>query len=595
MHCRHLASTLAALITSFAAQSATTPAGPTDPLSTVAERSGFVRTGRYDEVHNLCHAFQAKFPGKARCFSFGATPQGRPLWALAASDDGVVTAAQARARNRPVILAQGGIHSGEIDGKDAGFLVLRELLSDRRNAAALRAVTLVFVPVFSPDGHERFGRWNRPNQVGPEEMGWRTTAQNLNLNRDYTKADAPEMQAMLRLLNEWDPAVYVDLHVTDGAQFEHDVAIMSEPREGGDREVARLADAIRDSVIDRLTSQGSLPLPYYPAFDVADDPSSGITVAPGLPRFSTGYWGLSNRVALLIETHSWKDYPTRVRATANVLRALLDLASHEASDWHATLRRADQRARELAGSTYPLSFDVTSEVRWVDFRGYAYERTPSAISGTLMTRYDPSRPLVWRMPIKDQVRVTVTTNVPRGGYLLPSEVATWLLPRLKDHGIRYQPIPTSSAPLNVQAWRASGVSTAPQTFEGRTLFALKGSWAVEQRVLAPGTVLVPIAQPKARLVMALLEPEAPDSYAAWGFFATAFEKKEYMEAYVAERVAEEMLAGSEALRREFAQRLAADKTFARDPDARLEFFYRKHASWDQRYNLYPIHRLDQSP
>ena len=94
-------------------------------------------------------------------------------------------------------LIQGGIHAGEIDGKDAGFLALREALDGKAAPGALDRQVLVFVPVFNVDGHERFGRWNRPNQRGPEEMGWRTTAQNLNLNRDYVKADAPEMQAML--------------------------------------------------------------------------------------------------------------------------------------------------------------------------------------------------------------------------------------------------------------------------------------------------------------------------------------------------------------------------------------------------------------
>jgi murein tripeptide amidase MpaA len=98
-------------------------------------------------------------------------------------------------------------------------------------------VTFVFVPVLNVDGHERFGRWNRPNQVGPEEMGWRTTAQNFNLNRDYVKADAPEMQAVLRLMNEWDPILFADLHVTDGAQFEQDVAYNVAPTYVGDDEL----------------------------------------------------------------------------------------------------------------------------------------------------------------------------------------------------------------------------------------------------------------------------------------------------------------------------------------------------------------------
>ena len=153
-------------------------------LSTVAEQSGFRETGRYAEVEELCRAFAARYPKQVRCSDMGISPEGRTMWAMAASNDGTLTPEQARKHNRPVIVVQGGIHAGEIDGKDAGFRFLRELLQDKERGAALDAVTLVFVPVFNVDGHERFGRWNRPNQAGPEEMGWRTTAQNLNLNRD---------------------------------------------------------------------------------------------------------------------------------------------------------------------------------------------------------------------------------------------------------------------------------------------------------------------------------------------------------------------------------------------------------------------------
>lgn len=593
MHRRIFAAVFAALMLNYPAEGAFAADPQPDQLGTLAEASGFLRTGRYEEVDRLCHAFESRFSSQVKCFSFGTTPENRPLWALAVSGDGLLSAEQARAHKRPVILVQGGIHAGEIDGKDASFLVLRELLTESRNAATLRAVTLVFVPVFNVDGHERFGRWNRPNQTGPEEMGWRATAQNLNLNRDFAKAEAPEMRAMLKLLNEWDPVVYIDLHVTDGAQFEHDVAVMSEPRENGDSEVAALAANIRDSINAKIAKQGSLPLIIYPAFDIGDDPSSGITATPGLPRFCSSYWGLRNRVGLLVETHSWKDYPTRVRVTANILRALFDSASREASKWQATLQRADQRALKLAGSTYPLSFAATDDVRWMNFRGYAYERVPSAISGTLMTRYDPSRPLIWRMPVKDKVSVVAKADVPKGGYLVPPAVATWLVPRLEDHGIRSQPYAATDAPVSVQTWRASEVKIAPQTFEGRTVFELKGSWANESRALPSGMVFVPAAQPKVRLAMALLEPNAPDSYAAWGYFASAFERKEYMEGYVAEQVGERMLAENAELRKEFMQRLATDQAFARDPAARLDFFYRKHESWDERVNLYPVYRLDR--
>src|SRR5207237_5800565 len=163
------------------------------------------------------------------CLGFGRTPEARPMLALIASRTGALTPEAARKKGLPVLLVQGGIHAGEIDGKDAGFLALREALENRAAKGALDRQVLVFVPVFNVDGHERFGRWNRPNQRGPEEMGWRATAQNFNLNRDYMKADTPEMQAMLRLLGTWDPTLYVDLHVTDGDEYQHDVTNTLKP------------------------------------------------------------------------------------------------------------------------------------------------------------------------------------------------------------------------------------------------------------------------------------------------------------------------------------------------------------------------------
>jgi len=141
-------------------------------LVTEAERSGFERTGRYQEVERLCAAFEATWPRDVKCVAFGKTPELRPMLALVASRSGALTAAAARARGLPVLLLQAGIHAGEIDGKDAGFLALLEMLEGNAAPAALDKAVVVFVPVFNVDGHERFGRWNRPNHAGPAEMGW---------------------------------------------------------------------------------------------------------------------------------------------------------------------------------------------------------------------------------------------------------------------------------------------------------------------------------------------------------------------------------------------------------------------------------------
>jgi hypothetical protein len=564
-------------------------------LTTVAERSGFQETGRYDEVVALCAAFQKTYPKAVRCIEFGRTPEGRPMLALAASTSGALDARAARQKQLPVVLVQGGIHPGEIDGKDAGFLALRQLLEGRVSPGVLDRQVLLFVPVFNIDGHERFGPWNRPNQRGPKEMGWRTTAQNFNLNRDYAKADAPEMQAMLRLVAEWDPLACIDLHATDGAQFEHDISIQVEPGHAGDPALRTAGRALRDAVIADLAAHGSLPQPFYMSFDVDDDPASGFVDGVSPPRFSTGYFHLRNRFGMLVETHSWKDYPTRVRITHRTVLAVLDQVAAHGAAWSKAAREADARASALAGQPVPLDWRASGRSRPIDFRGYAYTRTPSEVSGALMTRYDETKPQVWHVTVRDDVQPSTVVDAPGAGYLVPPAAAAMVGDKLKQHDIVFRTLPAAWAKAPVQTFRADKVTFAPKPSEGRQRVTLDGRWMPEPRDVAAGALYVPIAQPKARLVMALLEPLAPDALVAWGCFSAFFELKEYMEPYVAEEVARAQLAADPALAAEFNRMLAADPAFARDPAARLEFFHRRHASWDERYNLYPVMRLDQAP
>ena len=568
-----------------------TLASPPD-LRTHAERSAFLETGRYAEVERLCRDFPRAFPGRVRCFTFGKTPEGRPMLALAASADGALDAKAARARKRPVVLLQGGIHAGEIDGKDAGFLALRELLSQGRSSP-LAKVTVVFVPVYNADGHERFGPHGRPNQRGPKEMGWRTTGQNHNLNRDYAKADAPETQALLRLLGDWDPIVYADLHVTDGAKFEHDAGIVVAPMLAGADALRPEGAALADALVERLTAAGNLPLPFYPAFVKHDDPSSGVEVGTPPVRYGNGYWAARNRIGILLETHSWRPYPHRVELTRRFIHALVSLAAERGARWTAAAARAD--AEPLAGRPLTLAWKAGETPRIFDFRGYAYVRERSPISGGIVTRYDEGRPERWKLPLFDTVVPETTVTLPRGGWIVPAAHAEWVAEKLRLHGVRFERLERAQPRHAVEAFRASEATFAPRSFEGRQLLTVKGAWSAEQEDLAAGALYVPVAQPAARLAAQLLEPLSPDSFLAWGFFNGAFERKEYLEAYVTEVFAEELLATDPAVKTEFERRLAEDPAFAKSPEERLLFFYRRHPSWDVRYRRYPVVRVDARP
>jgi murein tripeptide amidase MpaA len=564
-------------------------------LATVSERSGFQATGRYDEVIKLCAGFQKAYPKAVKCIQFGRTPEGRPMLALVATTTGAFTPEAAKKKGLPVTLVQGGIHAGEIDGKDAGFLALREVLEGRLAKGVLDKQVLLFVPVFNVDGHERFAKWNRPNQRGPVEMGWRTTAQNFNLNRDYMKADTPEMQAMLALVNAWDPLTYTDLHVTDGAMFQHDVSIQVEPVYSGDPEFRQAGLALRSGVIADIGKQGSTPQSYYMSFLKTDDPASGFADAVYDPRFSTGYFQLRNRIGVLVETHSWKDYPTRVRVTHNTVISLLEQVAVHGKQWQQSAIAADARAAKLAGNTVPLSYKTTDKTRMVDFQGYAYSRTPSDVSGALMTHYDESKPQVWHVPLRDEVVPDLMATAPGAGYIVPAAHADWVALKLKQHGVVYRTLDKALDSAAVETYRADKATFTATSFESHQRLSVQGGWKPEPRQVAKGALFVPIAQPKARLVMALFEPQAPDSLLAWGFFNNAFERKEYMEAYVAEDVAREQMAGDPALAAEFKRKVETDEAFAKNPHARLEFFARRHASWDERFNLYPVMRANVAP
>jgi murein tripeptide amidase MpaA len=564
-------------------------------LSTTSERSGFTKTGRYDEVIELCDAFQRAEPARVKCVTFGTTPEGRPMKALVLSDDGILDPDAARAKKRPVILAQGGIHAGEIDGKDAGFLVVRELLDGKLAKGVLSQVTFVFVPVFNIDGHERFSKNNRPNQRGPEEMGWRVTSQNLNLNRDYAKAEAPEMQAMLRLLTSWDPTMYLDLHVTDGAKFQHDVSVIIDPAEAGPAPLSSMAKAVRTEIIKRLNSPAGgnhKALDFYPSFESYDDPASGFARGVAPPRLSTPYWSQHNRMGVLVETHSWKDYKTRVKATHDVLAQVFTLALTQAQAWRDTELAVDNAIAKGAGDVV-LDYENTDEKITIDFLGYKYVREPSPVSGAMRTIYDESKPEVWHLPMKPGVKPKTVVKAP-AGYVVPAAYAAWVKQKLELHGIQSRELSTSMLLLDAQAFRATAVKFGEKPYEGRMTAKATGVWAPEKRAVEKGSLFVPTAQPLGRLVVHLFEPQAADSFVSWGFFNASFEQKEYMESYVAEEVAEKMLKDP-AVREEFAKLLESDADFAKDPEKRLDFFYKRHPSWDERVNLYPVLKVDSTP
>ncbi|MDQ3129770.1 MAG: M14 family metallopeptidase, partial [Acidobacteriota bacterium] len=237
--------------------------------------------------------------------SFGKSGENRDLPLLIAANDKTFTPADARKKGKAVILIQAGIHSGEIDGKDAGFALFRDIAVTKSRAGLLKDAVLLFVPIYNVDGHELSSPYHRINQNGPDETGWRATSAGLNLNRDYMKADAPETRAFLKLWNEWKPDFFFDLHVTDGADFQYNVTYEYAHFSEVSPFIKNWMDEYFDGkIVGEVEKEGNL-LTHYLEFG-GREVTSGIFTFIATPRFATGYAAIRNRPGLLIETHSLK-------------------------------------------------------------------------------------------------------------------------------------------------------------------------------------------------------------------------------------------------------------------------------------------------
>ncbi|PKP88946.1 MAG: carboxypeptidase [Alphaproteobacteria bacterium HGW-Alphaproteobacteria-17] len=546
-----------------------------DPWITPAEQSGFAETPDYAATRAWLDRLVASAPQLLSIERFGTTAEGRELYFVRASKGGA---------GKPVLLVQAGIHAGEIDGKDAGMMLLRDI-AHRGKHRLLDQADLVFVPIFNADGHERSGPWNRPNQRGPRSMGWRTTAQNLNLNRDYLKADAPEMQAMLALINRIDPALYLDLHVTDGTDHQYDVAYAFAGWRGlyaNSPAIGRWLDTkLRPAMDAALTRAGHTPGLYVSALDNRD-PEKGIRHDPDTPRFSTGYGDFRRLPTVLVETHSLKPYRQRVLGTYVLVEEALRLAGQEGAALRAAID-ADRaaRPRDMVVKWKPR----TDPLYTVDFKGIAHERYRSAASGRDEIRW-LGRPVAQQMPVfgsepDRRVRLPAAWWVPA--------TAPQVIERLKVHGIAFE---TIDAPrrMTLDMVRIEDPKLGAAS-EGHVPLSAAG-YRHEQRseTFPAGSVRVPADQPLGLLAAAMLEPESADSLLAWNFFPGMLQRTEYIEAYAIAPLADRMLAEDAALRREFEAKLAADPAFAADGNARLAWFYARTPYYDERYLLYPVGR-----
>lgn len=584
-----------------------------------AEASQFRRTGNYAEVEALCQSWAQRYPEVVRCLNMGQTAEGRTLRAMVVTRTGALTPEQADRANIPVVLAIAGTHSGEIDGKDAGLMLIRDWLKKPPTNDPLQHQVLVFVPVFNLDGHEHPSPYNRPNQNGPALQGERVTAQRINLNRDWMLGQTPEMTAMMQLINQWDPLVTLDLHVTDGVRFRHDVSLSMSPMFGTDEALQAASDKFGADMIKRLQAKGHTPLDFTPVLVDLENPRAGIMRDADAPRFSHVYAALRNRIGILVEDHAWDPYVHRVKTSRNVMVSAMELVATQGKRLLKLANQADDNAKDLGGDVVALDWHNMLETGidipsgQVDLLGYAYTtHTDAPVVGGRYITYHTDKPEVWTVPVYNDIQPINETIVtlPRGGYVVPAGWAGSVLPYLHKHGISYHVLNKPLTSVDVQELRVAedSVSFDSRTFQGRLRTYITGEWAATQVSVPKGSLYVPIRQARALLAAHLLEPMSPDSLSSWGLFNTAYEVTDHIASHRQLQLAQWMYAQDDrirqnygeslhrklpSLRKEYQTRLDRDDRFREDPEQRMDFWMRQIPYHDPTYYKYPVLRTDR--
>ena len=561
---------------------------------TRAERTRWKQTADYDEVLRYCRQIEAGSRW-VKLEMFGRTGQGRDLPLLIVSKDRVFSPEGARALGKPIVLIQNGIHAGEIEGKDASLMLLRDLTVLHQHEELLDSVIVLVVPMFSADAHERRSRYQRINQNGPDEMGWRHTPLGLNLNRDYAKLDAPEMRALIgNVFTKWWPDLFVDNHTTDGADYRFDVTYATNHGAGMPAALDRwCAEALEGRVMPALAAKGHLVAPYVD-FKQGNDPRGGIQYGNSPPRFSTGYGPAQACPALLVETHMLKPYGSRVKATYDLMLSLLEELHARPRALTASVREtqaevsARARASEASKRMVVLASEVSDNGVPFEWRGVATRYEPSDITGAPVPRYSAT-PWDTTVTLYRETLPSLTVRQPAGGYVIPQEW-TAVLERLALHGIRTRTIQRAWTDT-VEMVRVTDRTLAPEPFEGRQNVRVLATRTERQlRTFRAGDQWVPLDQRGGLLAVALLEAQSPDGFLAWGFFSTIFQRKEYGEPYVVEPMARAMMARDAKLAAEFRAKVAADSAFAKDPYARSDWWFRRSPWADPEQDLYPVAR-----
>jgi len=548
------------------------------------EKSGGKQTATYFECIDFYQQLD-RTSAKISIKETGMSDAGYPYHVVLYANDGTSDPVQWHKQHKIVILIINGIHPGEPDGIDASMMLLRDLANGKTRIS--NQVALAVIPIYNIGGALNRNSFSRVNQDGPDSYGFRGNAQNLDLNRDFTKCDSRDAISFTTIFHWLDPDVQLDNHVSDGADYQHTMTLISTQWNKLGGSLGNLSHDIFDPALYGLMERSGWPMCPYVNFEEGDT-EKGWEAFPDFPRYSSGYAALFHTLSFISETHMLKPFPERVRSTYALMQSLIETSSRLAD--HIIANRNKDKSEDQQRSDFTLSWKVdSSRADSILFRGYTASHKISAITGLSRLYYDHSKPFEKNVPYynhfipEKQMSVPVAYVIPQGWHVAIGLLA---LNRVEMHQL------THDSTMRVQVYHIESYKSFPNAYEKHHKNGdVKVSTSMQTIRFLKGDYIIPTKQSARRFLVEMLEPIGDDSYFAWNFFDAILQEKEGYSDYRWEDVAAAYLVEHPELKTMLDERKKSDAAFAKDASAQLEFVYKNSPYYEPEHMRYPVYRL----
>lgn len=542
------------------------------------------QTPTYPELIEIYQKMDAAHP-EIQLFRMGASDTEYPIYLLVINGGADSLKTFEKARNNTTILINNAIHAGEPDGVNACLLWIDKWIKKGKKTSDLPVIAII--PAYNVGGMLNRSSASRANQDGPAEYGFRGNAQNLDLNRDFIKMDSRNAKTFAKIYQALDPDVFVDTHVSNGADYQYTLTLIHSMRERTDSGLQRLMDQqYVPALTEALKKKGWDWSPYVETME--ETPESGLQAFNDLPRYAQGYGTLFHALSVTIETHMLKPFPQRVQATKDYL----DFLIHWTKDASQGLEHERMNAfrNDRLKTWYPVHYELTPKKDSILFKGFEYGYKPSLVTGEKRLFYDRTKPFTKYIPYYKTFVARDSVRIPTGYYI--SAEATEIIERLKLNGVNMQET-TSREEKEVGTLRVQKYESGTKPYEGHYLhFGVEVSEQQELVSIPKGSVWIPTDQPKRNFIVSVLEPQSEDSYFAWNFMDSYVQEKEYFSAYVFEDAAAQLLDSDPQLKELFQAKKQADAAFANNPGAQLFFIYQHSPNFESRtFNRLPVFKV----